>query len=593
MNDLIKKSTYAILLLTMKKISFLFLSLLLAGVLGANSAQALDFEAPEIKDAGYSAQYNSQSVADPIKLTVGQIMEVSIKFKNTGAKDWSASGYNYVSVYTINEKYRSSIFVDSGWLANNQPAKLIANTKVGQVGEFKIRLKAPNKIGSYKEDFYLAVENASWIKGGYFYLKIEVSAGATASVGNAVGATASQTASSFRFTSEMEAGDYGNQVSELQKLLTQTGQYKYGQITGTFGPITEQAVKNFQKDNKISPQSGVVGPLTLGALNKILTQEKPASIQPVSAPTTVEAIASAVAGESASSSKELIKEPNIKVGLYQAKGEVVFTSPYPYMVYAQKDYQVLLPPNTPAKLSYLNGQYIFKSSVWDFESDKNIRLVALEPNYYFTITNYTRTLSYRPNINYNSYHGNLELKNLSGSLGVYVINELPLDSYLAGIAETGNTSPPEYIKALLVAARSYAYVKINKTKTVYDRGFDVYASTVDQLYLGYTSEKELPNMAKQAEATFGELVTYQGEPVTTPYFGHSDGYTRSWSEAWGGTDKPWLKKVEAVYDHGQSMYGHGVGMSNRDASLRASSDGWDYITILKYYYTGVQVEKVY
>jgi stage II sporulation protein D len=41
------------------------------------------------------------------------------------------------------------------------------------------------------------------------------------------------------------------------------------------------------------------------------------------------------------------------------------------------------------------------------------------------------------------------------------------------------------------------------------------------------------------------------------------------------------------------MNGHGVGMSNADAGQRASKDGWNYLQILKHYYTGVEVEKVF
>jgi len=41
------------------------------------------------------------------------------------------------------------------------------------------------------------------------------------------------------------------------------------------------------------------------------------------------------------------------------------------------------------------------------------------------------------------------------------------------------------------------------------------------------------------------------------------------------------------------MWGHGVGMSASDASERASKDGWPYDRLLKYYYTGVEVKRLY
>jgi peptidoglycan hydrolase-like amidase len=48
-----------------------------------------------------------------------------------------------------------------------------------------------------------------------------------------------------------------------------------------------------------------------------------------------------------------------------------------------------------------------------------------------------------------------------------------------------------------------------------------------------------------------------------------------------------------VYDKGKTMWGHGVGISGSDALARAGKDGWLYDQILKYYYTGVEVEKIY
>jgi stage II sporulation protein D len=51
--------------------------------------------------------------------------------------------------------------------------------------------------------------------------------------------------------------------------------------------------------------------------------------------------------------------------------------------------------------------------------------------------------------------------------------------------------------------------------------------------------------------------------------------------------------VEAVYDKGKKMWGHGVGMSTQDALQRATKDGWTYEQLLKHYYTGVEIEKIY
>ncbi len=59
-------------------------------------------------------------------------------------------------------------------------------------------------------------------------------------------------------------GDEGENVRALQERLRVAGFY-YGNATGVFGPITEEAVKRFQDAYKLSVD-GIVGPATLGKL---------------------------------------------------------------------------------------------------------------------------------------------------------------------------------------------------------------------------------------------------------------------------------------------------------------------------------------
>ena len=70
-------------------------------------------------------------------------------------------------------------------------------------------------------------------------------------------------------TRTLTIGSKGEDVSALQRFLTQTGDYTYGEITSYFGPITQAAVQRYQARVGIvssgTPQStgfGVVGPRT-------------------------------------------------------------------------------------------------------------------------------------------------------------------------------------------------------------------------------------------------------------------------------------------------------------------------------------------
>lgn len=62
----------------------------------------------------------------------------------------------------------------------------------------------------------------------------------------------------------LQTGNQGSQVMELQQKLTASGFYK-GQITGFYGPTTQEAVRKFQQAQGL-PVDGIAGPNTLSAL---------------------------------------------------------------------------------------------------------------------------------------------------------------------------------------------------------------------------------------------------------------------------------------------------------------------------------------
>ncbi len=81
--------------------------------------------------------------------------------------------------------------------------------------------------------------------------------------------------------SSLSLGSQGNQVKVLQALLAANPSiYPEGLVTGYFGPLTEQAVKRFQKDNGLE-QVGVVGPQTREKLNLEL-ESNPVSFESTS-----------------------------------------------------------------------------------------------------------------------------------------------------------------------------------------------------------------------------------------------------------------------------------------------------------------------
>jgi len=196
-------------------------------------------------------------------------------------------------------------------------------------------------------------------------------------------------------------------------------------------------------------------------------------------------------------------------------------------------------------------------------------------------------------LNDNQYRGIIEVRLVDGELAV--INELNIEDYLKGLGEVSNTEELEKIKAIMVAARSYAaYYTTVGTKfpgKPYDLNDDPNAT---QKYLGYGLEKRSPNVSKGVQDTAGQVITYDGEIVIAPYFNQSDGKrTKTAKEVWGWTHTPYLVSVADTYCDGTGEFlGHGVGLSGCGAKGMAIK-GFTYQQILKHYYTGIDITDLY
>ncbi|MEK7662078.1 MAG: peptidoglycan-binding protein, partial [Patescibacteria group bacterium] len=70
----------------------------------------------------------------------------------------------------------------------------------------------------------------------------------------------------YVFNRDLKIGARGTDVTELQKYLTANAIYS-GPVTGYFGKLTKNAVKSYQKNNKL-PSYGFFGPMTRALVNK-------------------------------------------------------------------------------------------------------------------------------------------------------------------------------------------------------------------------------------------------------------------------------------------------------------------------------------
>lgn len=193
--------------------------------------------------------------------------------------------------------------------------------------------------------------------------------------------------------------------------------------------------------------------------------------------------------------------------------------------------------------------------------------------------------------NDNMYRGKLTF--LVENNKLVAVNELPLEDYIKGMAETTSDTHFQKRKTMSILARTYALFYLDPANRkfpgkYYDGSDD---PNVFQKYLGYTYEQRSAEWVKAVGETRGMVVTYRGKLIKTPYFTQSDGRTRSAEEVWGWKDTPYLVSVPDPLCDEKVLKGHGVGLSGCGAE-KAAQLGHDYEEIIQYYYKGVEVSTI-
>lgn len=146
------------------------------------------------------------------------------------------------------------------------------------------------------------------------------------------------------------------------------------------------------------------------------------------------------------------------------------------------------------------------------------------------------------------------------------IEKLPLDEYLVGVvaSEMPADFEKEALKAQALAARTYIvshFMRGEEGKL--PDGADVYDTEVHQVYKSIAELKQLWKsdydwkMAKVTEAvqeTGGQILTYEGNPITATFFSTSNGFTENSESVWPNA-YPYLKSVESPWDVGTPKFG--------------------------------------
>ena len=139
------------------------------------------------------------------------------------------------------------------------------------------------------------------------------------------------------------------------------------------------------------------------------------------------------------------------------------------------------------------------------------------------------------------------------------MEKLPLENYVIGVvaAEMPADFEIEALKAQALTARTYIVKQMVSQNKV---GLPAGADTADtELHQVYKNDEELKRIwgadynwkiKKVTEAvhqTAGQILTYNGQPITATFFSTSNGYTENSEDYWSGSF-PYLRSVQSPWD---------------------------------------------
>lgn len=595
------------------------------GILLALCVSMMPLTAKSAQAASLSTTRVSTTGGGNIVMAPGEVKTITVTFQNTGSSTWKNDGPGYISLYTYGPKYRTSSFDPGTWLSASQVKRLIEpSVAPGATGTIAFQLRAPSTEGSFTETFNLASESTAWIPGGEFALKITVkragttssapssSSTPTASSGSTSGYTAqlvTQTANAlkvragktisftalFKNTGTSTWNSFGMKAPDVS--LASTSSVSFAHSTWSGSQIALISGRTIRPGETAQVDFYFTAPKTNGthtAKFQLTANDVSVPAAFVELPVTVTdgapaALNSPVIVEDTAS---YIEEPIIRVGILiideETDDEVYVTSYDSDFELKNVDGALLgsYTKGTKVRAAYEHERYAYGGD--DKSSSSPLRFVPKTKDAVMTITNFDARVTRSASRASNTYRNVLEIRYNDVKDRTWVINELGMEYYLRGLAETSNASHIEFQKALITAARTYAFYHWQRATKHKAEGYHVDAY-LDQVYRGYGQEEITPKLTEAVEATRGRIVTYNGATAITAYFSRSDGRTRDWSEVWGG-DVPWSKGVLVPCDAGKTLWGHGVGMSASGA-LCMANNGDSFETILKHFYTGIALDK--
>lgn len=149
--------------------------------------------------------------------------------------------------------------------------------------------------------------------------------------------------------------------------------------------------------------------------------------------------------------------------------------------------------------------------------------------------------------------------------GPEMIEEVDFEDYIIGVvaSEMLPSFSMEALKAQALAARTYIIKHLlNPTEMNVPNGAMVTDTVMHQVFrndedlrefYGKDYEWNMARITEAVQATRGQIITYEGEPITASFFSTSNGYTENSEDYWTNTF-PYLRSVESPWDSHSPKY---------------------------------------
>jgi peptidoglycan hydrolase-like amidase/archaellum component FlaG (FlaF/FlaG flagellin family) len=518
------------------------------------------------------AEYDFEDISGftDININSDQIISYTIKLKNTGKTAWNSGTY---ILFGQNSK------IDSLALFPGKEGVVLANmkeksVKSGKTATFTFKIKAGELLGTTPVKIYLMVDG-----------KTKLDKAVSMTLTNPEKTYDYELVSQSKISKNMKA----DQRQEITIKLRNSGELTWYKGMVSLGTdLPRDGLSSFLRppNSRLATLEDTVKPGQVGIFKFTV-------IGPSEAGTYRQYYTPVVEGKTWMKNKNLYFETTIK----SAKSSSTKSTTTKTETSNKIRVKLSVFTEDSAKVSSDKTFYTYKGSkkLNTFKGGEIVEIseagITVVPSAkgILQIQNLENRPAWNTSLNDNQYRGSLDFLSENGKL--IVVNELPIEDYLKGIAEVSNGDPYEKIKTIIVVARTYASYYTEVSEKFPGKDYDLDDNPdVSQIYRGYGFEKRAPVISKAVNDTKDMVVTYKGKLIKTPYFSSTDGTsTKNAKDVWNWTDTPYLISVDDSMCKGTAFSGHGVGLSGCGATALANQ-GYDFISILKYYYSGVEIQ---